>query len=84
MKDEAIGGTGSLLSWVLTFTQTNEVFALIQIIASTIVSVVTLFYILWKWYKKATEDGKITADEVEELGEELKEFNEKENKKNGN
>ena len=78
MKDEAIGSTGSLLSWVLTFTQTNEIFALIQIIASTIVSIVTLGYILYKWYKKATEDGKITKEEVEELGEEIKNYKEKE------
>ena len=77
MKDEAIGSTGSLLSWGLTFTQTNEIFALIQIIASTIVSIVTLGYILYKWYKKAKEDGKITKEEVEELGEELKNFKEK-------
>lgn len=78
MKDEAIGGTGSILSWVLTITQTNEIFALIQIIASTIVSIITIGYILYKWYKKATEDGKITKDEVEELGNELKNFKDKE------
>ena len=78
MKDEAIGGTGSILSWVLTITQTNEIFALIQIIASTIVSIITIGYILYKWYKKATEDGKITKDEVEELGNELKKYKDKE------
>ena len=79
MKDEAIGGTGSILSWVLTITQTNEIFALIQIIASTIVSIITIGYIiLYKWYKKASEDGKITKDEVEELGNELKKYKDKE------
>lgn len=78
MKDEAIGGTGSILSWVLTITQTNEIFALIQIIASTIVSIITIGYILYKWYKKATEDGKITKDEVEELGNEIKKYKDKE------
>lgn len=78
MKDEAIGGTGSILSWVLTITQTNEIFALIQIIASTIVSIITIGYILYKWYKKASEDGKITKDEVEELGNELKNYKDKE------
>ena len=85
MKDEAIGGTGSILSWVLTITQTNEVFALIQIIFSTLVSIVTLAFILYKWYKKATDDNsdggkKITKDEVEELGEDLRNFKDKENK----
>lgn len=78
MKDEAIGGTGSILSWVLAITQTNEIFALIQIIASTIVSIITIGYILYKWYKKASEDGKITKDEVEELGNELKKYKDKE------
>ena len=53
MKDDAIASGGSVLSWILTITQTNEIFALIQIIASTIVSILTILYILWKWYKKA-------------------------------
>lgn len=77
MKDDVIAGSGSALSWILTVTQTNEIFALIQIIASTIVSIVTLAYILWKWYKKAKEDGEITPDEVEDLAEELKNINKK-------
>ena len=82
MKDDAIASGGSVLSWILTITQTNEIFALIQIIASTIVSILTILYILWKWYKKAKEDGKITADEVENLAEELKNANKKEDDEN--
>ena len=77
MKDDVIAGGGSALSWILTVTQTNEIFALIQIIASTIVSIVTLAYILWIWYKKAKEDGEITPDEVVDLAEELKNINKK-------
>ena len=79
-KDEIIALTGNTISWTLTATQTKEVFEIVQIIASIIVSILTIAYILWKWYKKAKEDGKITADEVADLVEDIKdEFKEEKN-----
>lgn len=56
---------------ILTITQTNEVFRMIQIILTCITAFVGLCYTLWKWYRKAKKDGKITKDECEELFEEL-------------
>ena len=79
-KDEIIALTGNTISWTLTATQTKEVFEIVQIIASVIVSILTIAYILWKWYKKAKEDGKITADEVADLVDNIKdEFKEEKN-----
>jgi len=87
MKDSAKGLTGTALTWLLTIEQTNEIFELVQIILATIVSAVTLAYIIYKWYKRATDknsDGgnKITKDEIEDLGKEITKF--KEEQENGN
>lgn len=73
MKDEATGVVGSSISWVLTITQANEIFELIQIIFSCLVSFITIIYIIYKWYKRASEDGKITTEEIEELKKEVDE-----------
>ncbi len=67
LKDEIVCLSGNAVSWTLTASQTKEVFEIIQIIASIIVSLLTVAYIVWKWYKKAKEDGKIEAEEVVDL-----------------
>ena len=79
--DEIVGFTGSGISTVLTITQTNEVFQTVQLIFSILAFLVTIAYTVWKWYKKAKQDGKITPEEVEELFDNLKNnINEEENK----
>lgn len=72
MKEDIIGSSGSTGMWILTAIQTNETWQLVQIILSCVVSAVTIAYILWKWWKKAKADGKITAEEIEELEKEIK------------
>lgn len=72
MKEEGTGVVGSSISWILTVTQVNEVFEIIQIIFSCLVSLVTILYIVWKWYKRAKADGKITAEEIDELEKDLR------------
>ena len=72
MKDEIVCLSGNTISWALTASQTKEVFEIVQIIVATIVSLLTAAYIVWKWYKKAKEDGKITADEVVDLVNQVK------------
>ena len=80
--DEIVGFTGSGISTILTITQTNEVFQTVQLIFSILAFLVTIAYTVWKWYKKANQDGKITPQEVEELFDNLKNnINEEENKK---
>ena len=71
MKEDIISGAGSGGMWILTAVQTNEVFQLVQIILSCVVSLVTILYIVWKWWKKASADGKITKEEIEELEKEI-------------
>ena len=57
---------GCVFQAVLTVVQTNEIFQLISLILTIISLLVTLSFTIWKWYRKAMEDGKIDAKEVEE------------------
>ena len=52
-------------------TQTNELFQLIQIIIGCISGALAVAYYIWKWYKNAKKDGKITKDEIEDLFENM-------------
>ena len=70
-RDEIVGWVGSGISTVLTISQTNEVFQLIQIILTSIAVLVSIAYTIWKWRKNAKKDGKITSDEVDDLFEDI-------------
>ena len=71
MKEEAVGITGSGISWILTAIQNDTILSYINTISAILASLVTIAYIVWKWYKKASKDGKITIDEVDELFDDL-------------
>ena len=64
MKKDILEYVGSGLSIVFTAIQTNEVFQIVSLILAILTSATTLAFTLWKWYKKAKEDGKITPDEM--------------------
>ena len=74
--DEVVGYIGSTFGGVMTYLQTNETLQIIQGILSIIAVLITIAYTIWKWYKKASKDGKITPDEVDELFDDLNEIKE--------
>lgn len=49
---------------LIAFLQTNEVFQIIELSLSIFTSCVLICYRLWRWYKAAKADGKITRDEI--------------------
>ena len=57
---------GNAFQYILTITQTKELFQIISLILSIVTTIVIMGGKLYNWYKKASEDGKITKDEVEE------------------
>lgn len=63
-------GTG--ITGMLAYLSAVEIKDLITWILSIIAAVVTIAFTIWSWYKKATADGKITKDEVDDLIEDLK------------
>ena len=70
-KDGIVFGSVALLETLVTVSQTNEVFQTIQIIISALAGAVALAYTIWRWYRNAKKDGKITEDEVDDLFNEL-------------
>lgn len=69
--DELVGWGCNAVSTIATIAQTDEMFRLIQIILTCIGVLVSLAYTIWKWYRTAKKDGKITKDEVDELFDDI-------------
>lgn len=59
---------GNGLTYVLAALQNNEVLQIIEFIFSAVLTLVILGYRIWKWVREATKDGKITDEELDELG----------------
>lgn len=80
-KDNVVGLLGSGISWLATFIQTNETLQIISIICAVLASLSTIIYNLIRSINNAKKDGKITAEEVEEIAKEanegLKDLNQK-------
>ena len=70
-KDGIVFGSIAALETMVTVSQTNEVFQTIQIIISALAGAVALAYTIWRWYRNAKKDGKITPDEVDNLFEQI-------------
>ena len=58
--------SGNGVMYILTATQTKEVFEIISLALSILISILIIAGKIITWYKKAKEDGKITADELKE------------------
>lgn len=55
------------LQYVLTVSETNEVFRAIELILSILCTLFIITINIISWYKKANKDGKIDEKEIEEL-----------------
>lgn len=71
MKDGIVYGSVATIETVVTISQTNEVFQTAQIIISCVAGAVAIAYTIWKWWKNAKKDGKITEEEVDDLFDQL-------------
>lgn len=65
--DGIVVGVSAIIQTFCGIVQTTEVFQLISVILGTITGLFTLAYFIWRWWTKATEDKKITKEEVDEL-----------------
>ena len=63
---DALEISGNGIMYILTITQTKEVFELISLILSIAISVLILVSKLVTWFKKSKADGKITSEEVKD------------------
>lgn len=68
MKDNALGWIGSAVT-ILTGTLSQDVMQVVLLVIGIISALFSLFVNIYTWWNKAKKDGKITAEEVEELKE---------------
>lgn len=52
--------------YLIVFIQTNAIFQYIELGIAILTSIVMLAYRIYHWVKEAKADGKITADEIKE------------------
>ena len=76
---EIIANSGQ---YVLTAVQSNEVLQIVELVLSILTTLFILGINIYSWWKKASADGKIDKEEVEELQQIVNDGKEKlENKK---
>lgn len=66
MKHNFLDWIGCGTGVILTAVQTNQIFQTISLILTCIATLMTIGYNIYRWYKKATEDKKITPEEIKE------------------
>lgn len=76
-NNDFLSWTGSAFGTILTAIQTNEVFQYISLALTILSTLVAIAFTIYKWWKKANEDGKITPEEIDELGKDIKDSLEK-------
>ena len=59
--------TGTAIGTILTAIQENPVMQYIQLGLTILSTLVAIAFTIWKWWKKAKQDGKIDDEEVDEL-----------------
>ena len=64
---------GTAFGGILTALQSDVVFQYISLGLTILSTLVAIAFTIWKWWKKASEDGKISKEEIEELEDDLKE-----------
>lgn len=71
-NNELTGYVGSGFIAVLGALQIDEALKWVNLVLAIITAITTLAFTIWKWYKVAKSDGKITIDEIGDLAEKIK------------
>lgn len=67
MKKDIVCWIGTPIGTICTALQTNQIMQYISLALTIISTSVALAFTIWKWWRKAKQDGKITEDEVDEI-----------------
>lgn len=81
-SNNALSYITSILTTIFGLATANEITAVIYSILGLVSFLFSIAYTIYKWYKKSNSDNYISADEMEELMEELKEEIDKQKKGN--
>lgn len=63
---DILQGLGNSAQYIMMALQTDEILKYIELGLSILTTLIILGFNLWSWWKKASKDGKITEDEIQE------------------
>lgn len=67
MKHDYLSWIGSVFGTILTAVQSDQIFQYISLGLTILSTLIAISYTIWKWWRKAKEDGKIDEEEVKDL-----------------
>lgn len=70
-SNDYLSYVGSVFGTICTALQTDEVLRYIQLGLTILSTLFAIAFTIYKWWKKANEDGKITSEEVKELKDDI-------------
>lgn len=65
-KLNVLGSAAAVAFTTMSWTEVNIILSSIASALAILISICTLCSLIVRWFKKSTEDGKITKDEIEE------------------
>lgn len=69
-NDNAMYGL-NLFAGIFTAIQTEHAFQIASLVLTCVATLLSICFTVWKWWKKAYADKKITSEELEELEKQL-------------
>ena len=67
MKREIGAYAGNLVGMICTAIQPDELLQIISLILTIIATLFSIAFTIYNWWKKASQDGKIDKEEINEL-----------------
>lgn len=67
MQEKPINYIASAVACITTSLQSNEIFSYVSLSLTILSIVVSLTFTIYRWYKVATDDGKINKEEIDDL-----------------
>lgn len=71
MKHDYLSWVGSVFGTILTALQSDQIFQYISLALTILSTLIAISYTIWKWWRKAKEDGKIDEEEVKDLVDQI-------------
>lgn len=62
---------GNSFTYILTVLQANEIFQIVELVLSIIISLLIIISKICNWWKEANQDGKITKEEIQQIGNDI-------------
>lgn len=67
MHEKPINYIASAVACITTALQSDEIFSYVSLALTILSIVVSLAFTIYRWYKVATDDGKIDKEEIDDL-----------------